>query len=330
MRLLTLNGGGTAGYATCLLLQRLEQDTGRQCYELFDLIHGVSTGAIIAGALGIGMNAEALVDLYRRDIPLIFKKLHWPFWRWYVGPTKYNAEVLEEILEQIFGNKMIGDTRTACMIHATQMSPHLQPYFWKSWRWDSMNARLADIIRASSAAPTYFNPKQIGLQTFVDGGMCANNPTHCTIVEALRLGVRLTDISALNIQLGGAPEYTQAEVTKLKSIARWASKLTEVLLNSNVEIGEYLSTHLIDQYVNCDFNLTEPLDYWSDDFQAKCVSMVDQYWSVNRNRIVAQVLTGKKTSPAALAETIKVPCLQNDTLAQGSNGNNPLDPRTDH
>lgn len=330
MRLLTLNGGGTAGYATCLLLQKLEHETRRPCYELFDMIHGVSTGAIIAGALGIGMSADDLVDLYRRDIPLIFKKLHWPFWRWYVGPTKYNAEVLEEILEQIFGNQVIGDTRTACMIHATQMSPRLQPYFWKSWRWDSMSVKLSDIIRASSAAPTYFTPKQIGLQTFVDGGMCANNPTHCTIVEALRLGVRLSDISAVNIQLGDAPSYAQDEVAKLKSIVRWAPKLTEVLLSSNVEIGEYLATHLIQQYINVDFNLSEPLDFWSDEFQSKCATLVDQYWSVNRNRIVAQVLMSKKSSAAALAETIKVPCIQNDTLVQGSNGNHPLDPRANH
>ena len=183
MRLLTLNGCGTAGFASCLILQKLERETQRPCYKLFDKIHGVSTGAIITGALSVGITADELVEIYRREIPFIFKKLHWPFWRWYIGPSKYNAEALEDVLTRIFGDTTIGQTNTPCMIHALQMSPRVQPFFWKSWRAETMDAKLVDIIRASSAAPTYFDSKQIGVRTFVDGGMCANNPTHCTIVE---------------------------------------------------------------------------------------------------------------------------------------------------
>ncbi len=330
MRLLTLNGGGTAGYASCLLLQRLEDEVGQPCWQMFDLIHGVSTGAIITGALGVGMSANALVELYRSDIPQIFKKLHWPFWRWYAGPAKYNAETLEQLLSEIFGETIFSQMKTACMIHAMQMSPRVQPWFWKSWRAESANEKLADMIRASSAAPTYFNPKSIGARTFVDGGMCANNPSHCTIVEALRLGVRLEDITVVNLQLGDAPYFNQHKVEKMHSIVDWAAELPDVLLSANVEIAEYISNYLVPAYINIDFNFPEALDFWSDDFARKAESMVDQYWSVHRNRVVNAVTSSRKTPLAALTETTKLPCLKNDSSDEGSNGSNSLDPRTDH
>ncbi|KAL4720812.1 hypothetical protein ACJJTC_016445 [Scirpophaga incertulas] len=62
---LALDGGGVRGLVAVTLLQRLQDAARRPVHELFDLIVGVSTGAIIAAILGSGR------DLARgqRDVP---------------------------------------------------------------------------------------------------------------------------------------------------------------------------------------------------------------------------------------------------------------------
>ncbi|KAL1515661.1 hypothetical protein AB1Y20_002279 [Prymnesium parvum] len=43
---------------------------------------------------------------------------------------------------------------------------------------------VGDILRASTAAPTYFQPVTVDGRTYVDGGLAANNPTMHAILEA--------------------------------------------------------------------------------------------------------------------------------------------------
>lgn len=330
MRILALNGGGTAGFASCLVLEKLEADTNLRCADIFDLIAGVSTGAIITGGLGIGLSAATMVEMYEKEIPKIFAKPKWPFWRGYVGPAKYSAQALEDMLASVFKDISISETKTDCMINATQISPKLQPYFWKSWRSESIGYRLKDVIRASSAAPTFFTPKSIGMRTFIDGGMSANNPSHCAVAEALRLGAKLEEVSLLNLQLGDGASMSQAAAEDLHSMLDWAPKLLDTMLGSNVEISEYIAKYLVTDYISVDFNFPEPLDYWSTAFAADARRRVDAYWAAYGPRIVESVLFGKKTMPISRAETVTVPVLQNDTKNEGSNGSNAVDPRADH
>lgn len=298
MKLLTLNGGGTAGYASCLLLSRIEAETRLPCSSMFDLIHGVSTGSIIAAALSIGLSTDAIARLYRSEIPLIFQKSFWPPWKGLLGGSKYDHEHLQMIADAIFDNRTMADVRTPLMIHALQISPVVSPTFWKSWKSDSMRVQIADAVVASCSAPTFFPPKEINERIYVDGGMCANNPSHCTIVEAMKSGASPADITVLNIQLGDAPRFELCQALKMKSLINWAPKLVKVMLSSNVEIAEYLSNNLIDNYINVDFNFQEPLDYWSDAFEFKCERMVDQFWSSNKSRIVDSLMGCKTTTVA--------------------------------
>ena len=47
--ILCLDGGGMRGILTIQLLKKLEEKAGIPCYELFDMVAGTSTGAIIGG-----------------------------------------------------------------------------------------------------------------------------------------------------------------------------------------------------------------------------------------------------------------------------------------
>lgn len=53
LRVLAMDGGGMKGISTVRMLRELEERTGRQIHELFDLIVGTSTGGLLAVAVGL-------------------------------------------------------------------------------------------------------------------------------------------------------------------------------------------------------------------------------------------------------------------------------------
>jgi len=66
-----------------------------------------------------------------------------------------------------------------------------QTVFFKSWRDRFEQVRALDACRATSAAPTYFEPAPVDLdgdvRTLVDGGVFINSPAVSAYAEAIKL-----------------------------------------------------------------------------------------------------------------------------------------------
>jgi hypothetical protein len=200
-RILALDGGGVRGALSIAFLERLEQILGeregtpvRLC-DWFDLIGGTSTGAIIAGGLALGYSAAEIRDFYHRLAPKVFdaSMLNIPGWR-----ARFDGERLHAELKEAFRGHELGDDalQTGLCVITKRMDTgscwvlmnNPRSIFWDTPADASFIGNrhfpLANIIRASAAAPFYFDPETIEIVEgappglFLDGGLTPhNNPS---------------------------------------------------------------------------------------------------------------------------------------------------------
>lgn len=188
-RILSLDGGGIRGALTIGFLEKIEQilrarhdNPQMKLCDYFDLIGGTSTGSIIAAALAVGMNVADVKDMYLKLGGTVFTRNK--FWK--IPSAFFSAEFLREELKNAFGERTLGDDsiKTGLCIFAKRADT--------SGTWAFINhpdgkyyAKNKDIllrraVRASTAAPTYFEPETLEVGNgetgaFIDGGVSMVN-----------------------------------------------------------------------------------------------------------------------------------------------------------
>lgn len=199
-RVLALDGGGVRGALTLRYLARIESLL-RERYDrpelvlsdYFDLIGGTSTGAIIAAGLAKGYEVRTLQELYLDLADQIFRR---SWWRRGVVFPRYRHSKLRSFLDRHFGDLTLGDARlrTGLAIVTKRWdtgSPwvlHNNPrgvYYGADRSCEDSEVpnrcyNLAQVVRASTAAPTFFQPEMITIGKgvtgrFVDGGVTPHN-----------------------------------------------------------------------------------------------------------------------------------------------------------
>lgn len=203
-KLLALDGGGIRGLITIEVLAELERqiraglirqgkigaDARFVLADYFDYIAGTSTGAIIATALSTGMSVDKIRGFYEQSGEAMFEPAGL-LKRTFL--SKYEDKALAAILQDTFGaTATLGDAslKTLLMLvmrNVTTDSPwtlsnNPQAKYNDPKRPDcNLNLPLWKLIRASTAAPTFFPPEQVTVGErefiFVDGGITPyNNP----------------------------------------------------------------------------------------------------------------------------------------------------------
>jgi len=198
--ILALDGGGVRGVLSLAFLERIEAllavDAGRpvRLSEAFDLIGGTSTGAIIGTALALGHTAREIRELYVGLLPKVFVRSRF---RLRLIQTLFDAEALQAEIGKVVGDRPLEtpDLQTFLAIVMKRLdtgSPWLVTNNPNARYWSdpadgayvgNRHYRLADLLRASTAAPYYFTPHEVPVAEgmppglFVDGGMTPyNNP----------------------------------------------------------------------------------------------------------------------------------------------------------
>ena len=200
-RILSLDGGGIRGVLTLQYLKVIEtmvqERFGKPTLlsDYFDLIGGTSTGSIIAAGLAAGMTVDDLQALYvgmgasvfqsdliTRTLPEALRGKFAP---------KFPAAPLKAQLDQALGADTTLDSdalRTGLMIMTKRLdtgSPWpLHNSGGGPYAAEDGALHLTQIVRASTAAPTYFAPEEMQIHSrsgsvvdgaFVDGGVTPFN-----------------------------------------------------------------------------------------------------------------------------------------------------------
>lgn len=194
-RILALDGGGVRGIVSLAFLERLEailkERTGRIDFRLadyFDLIGGTSTGALIAGTLAIGYSTAQLIELYLNLGTRGFRRSPWYSSLW---AAKFDGKALRAVIMEHFGSTTLGSDKIRCglgivakrldtgsvwLFHNHPRGPFFAPEHSPPELVRNADLLLSDLLRASTAAPSYFAPELIEVGPgvrglFVDGGV---------------------------------------------------------------------------------------------------------------------------------------------------------------
>jgi hypothetical protein len=249
--ILSIDGGGIRGVIPLHALVRLESHYATPCREMFDMVAGTSTGAIIAAGLALGISARGLLAMYRELASKVFHRL--PLFRIVanLGNHRYDFRFLQETLDSIGAGVPLNALPLDVMITGKNTVTGRTDFFVRdnpvnAGLWGTMS--LTDAVLASIAAPTYFPPHTAIVrgvqQTWVDGGVgVAGNPCYQATVEALQFGAgryQPGDVRLLSFGTGRTPHQIDAPRANIVQWLGWV--LSEVLEDSG-DWQTYITRH---------------------------------------------------------------------------------------
>uniref|UniRef100_A0A8C2KQ67 PNPLA domain-containing protein n=1 Tax=Cyprinus carpio TaxID=7962 RepID=A0A8C2KQ67_CYPCA len=202
VRVLSIDGGGTKGLVPLQVLKQLEAQTGKRVNQLFDYICGVSTGAVLAFMLGLARNSiDECEEMYHRFGSDVFRqnplvgtvKMGWTH-------SYYNTETWEMILREKMGEEILIKTardelspKVSAVSAVVNWGKSPKAFIFRNYNHapgrlsryaGGSGYRLWQAVRASSAAPGYFQEFPLHGDIHQDGGLILNNPCALAVHES--------------------------------------------------------------------------------------------------------------------------------------------------
>lgn len=263
-KVLSIDGGGIRGIIPAMILAEIEERTGKRIAEMFDLVAGTSTGGILALGLTKPGNddkpqysARKLIELYETEGGKIFSI---PVWHRIhsvggLAEEKYPSTGIDSVALEYFGEVRLAQAYKEVLITAYEIEKR-GPWFFKRWKAqdknEGFNPYMREVARATSAAPTYFEPIQLkvgalGNRAFIDGGVHSNNPAMCAYVEARKIHPEENDFLVVSLGTGEPTREMPYEEVKGWGLALWAQPILNVVFDGvsdtvDYQLGELLST----------------------------------------------------------------------------------------
>mgnify|MGYP001184401908 CR=1 FL=1 len=307
VRILSLDGGGIRGIIPAYVIKYAEEylqkkAPGTTISDHFDLIAGTSTGGILS-ALYLtpeGENkkkakysAKDALDFYVKEGYNIFNASKISSWKRLGGlrnATEFSPRNLENLLEDKFGNLLISELIKPCLVTTYDMNNN-SPFFFTSIEDTSKREFFVrDVLRSTSAAPTYFPPAKIkniasndpksSDMINLDGGVFANNPTMCAYAEARNTNFNErnnNNPSANNMQIlsigtgGGGFKIDKKEKSNQWNLLKWAKLIPDIMMEGSIdavafqmnEIYQTIEPHNTESYLRINTSKNDR-DYSSD------------------------------------------------------------------
>jgi hypothetical protein len=209
-RVLALSGGGVRGIVEVAFLEAVEAAYRRRfgpdvrICDLFDLVGGTSTGALIATAVSLGHPMSRIRDFYLTRAHRFFGRKKW--WKFGHAPV-LDCAALETEFRKDVGRIALGDpeiktllaivikrldTGSSWIVNNIPTAPFFDDPPDGHFR-GNRHFELAQLLRATTAAPLYFSQEVIELEkdgfkgVFVDGGLTPYNDPSLALLQLVRL-----------------------------------------------------------------------------------------------------------------------------------------------
>ena len=263
--ILSVDGGGIRGVIPATILtvieNRLKEKTGdvnSTLMDYIDLFAGTSTGSIlVCGLLIPGDNnrpkyaARDLLDLYKKEGPVIFKTNIFDRLAGGIFDEKYPSKNIEGVLSEYFGDIKLNQLLKPSLISSYDIF-NRKSHFFKSHKAgsESKNFHVKDVLRSTTAAPTFFETAKVksDLQveyTLIDGGVFVNNPALCAYSEAR--GMQFTkknnptvkDMVIISLGTGTAKRQYRYDDAKNWGALGWIRPLIDIMMSGNSETVDY-------------------------------------------------------------------------------------------
>ena len=274
-KILSIDGGGIRGIIPAMVLAAIKEETGVPTAKNFDLIAGTSTGGILA--LGLSKrrgpeeppqySARELAGIYAQRGHEIFRNPRWQGAQLF--DEKYSHEGLERVLDDYFGDALLGEVATRTMVTTYDLEAR-RPLFLKSWRAAHANVRMQDAARATSAAPTFFEPAQVRIgnqtRTLVDGGIFINTPSVSAYAEARELFPDETDFFVVSIGTGQQTREIKHYEAKDWGLVSWVRPLLYCMFDGVSDAADYQMDKFlgVENYIRLQVCLGHPEDNKED------------------------------------------------------------------
>jgi predicted acylesterase/phospholipase RssA len=199
VRILALDGGGIRGLITLHVLKQLEETTGKHAVELFDVIAGTSTGAIIATLLATAddqgkpkYSAADLIDLYEEASKRVFQAT------WYhrlltlngvLGPRYSNAQKID-LANELYADANFRDLLLPVVVPSYEVEQGELKLF-VNWSPEQAEMLIAPLITAATSGPTFFPAVELaglpqGAGAYMDGAVLDLDPAQEVLLYALQ------------------------------------------------------------------------------------------------------------------------------------------------
>lgn len=282
-KILCIDGGGIRGIVPAILLRTLEEKLQRltknphaRLSNFFDFMAGTSTGGILTclyltpsdspDKFSKYSAAEA-ANLYIEHGGTIFDIPVWKKLESVGGLTdeKFDATALEKLLKKYFGMQKLSKLVKPCLITSYDLKRrrlHLFTQADAQHGGDGYDFYLKDVCRATSAAPTYFEPNLVYSLSrtpypLVDGGVVVNNPAMCAYSEVRNAlpangkeKVTASDMFILSFGTGSLEKPYEYEKAKNWGIVSWVSPVIDIMMSGSNEVTHHYLSKIFDA-VNC-------------------------------------------------------------------------------
>ena len=256
---IAFSGGGARGIVSATIADVLERKVGDSLMRCADMVHGTSTGGLIALAASrqVPIPMGEMVRLYTDRSAEMFSDTTWKGRKGLLHHQYANAP-LRRFLEEMFQDHTLSQASGWASVVCFDIA-HNVPRFFKTWKQRDRHVRCVDAGLATSAAwPTYFacqprvgpdpravlNPDHPAYQgqtdnVLIDGGFVGNNPCGFCYAD---LAKNFPDdtYTIISIGTGEAIEGIRYERAKTGGLVRHGKRVIDTLFDASSDAFVYI------------------------------------------------------------------------------------------